>query len=95
MSIIVFALGIMIVFLNPLSPLAISLGMFLVAVAILSVAIQVFFPAEQPRPVELRVVAKSTVRKRVRPKPKKKAKKVKRSRKKTKKARKTKRKRKR
>ncbi|MFH1474045.1 MAG: hypothetical protein ABIE55_04110 [Candidatus Aenigmatarchaeota archaeon] len=67
LTIILFAIGIVIVFLNPLSPVAISFGMFLVAVSILSVAIQIYFPATPSRPVELRVVER-----RVKPKPRRK-----------------------
>jgi len=53
-----------IVLLNPLNAVAISFGMFLVAVSILSVAIQIYFPATSASPVELRVVER-----RERPKP--------------------------
>ncbi len=74
LTVILFAIGIVIVFLNPLSPVAISFGMFLVAVSILSVAIQVYFPATPLKPVELRVV-KSRVRPKPRRKPARKAKK--------------------
>ena len=56
LTVILFILGIIIVFLNPINPVAISFGMFLVAVSILSVAIQIYFPATPSRPVELRVV---------------------------------------
>ena len=56
LTVILFTLGIAIVFLNPADPMAISFGMFLVAVSVLSVAIQIYFPATPASPVELKVV---------------------------------------
>ena len=61
LTVILFTLGIVIVFLNPIDPMAISFGMFLVAVSVLSVAIQIYFPATPSSPVELRVVERRVV----------------------------------
>jgi membrane-bound ClpP family serine protease len=65
LTVILFILGIIIVFLNPINPVAISFGMFLVAVAVLNIAVQIYFPAVPSSPVELRVVER-----RVKPKSK-------------------------
>lgn len=81
LTVILFILGIIIVFLNPINPVAISFGMFLVAVSVLNIAVQIYFPATPSSPVELRVV------KRVKPKPKRKPKKRVKKRKKKKKKR--------
>lgn len=56
LTVILFVIGIVIVFLNPADPMAISFGMFLVAVSVLSVAIQIYFPATPSAPVELKIV---------------------------------------
>jgi uncharacterized oligopeptide transporter (OPT) family protein len=93
LTVILFVIGIIVVFLNPVDPMAISFGMFLVAVSVLSVAIQIYFPATPPSPVELRVVKRRATpkprvmskRKRKR-KPKKRAKKAKRKKKRRKSA---------
>ena len=69
LTVILFILGIIIVFLNPINPVAISFGMFLVAVSVLNIAVQIYFPAAPSSPVELKVV------KRVKPKPVRKVKK--------------------
>jgi hypothetical protein len=89
LTVLLFTIGIVIVFLNPADPMAISFGMFLVAVSVLSVAIQIYFPATPTRPVELRVVERVAEPKpRVMPKrkPKKRAKKAKRKKKRRKSA---------
>lgn len=80
LTVILFIVGIMTVFLNPLNPIAISFGMFLVAVSILNVAVQIYFPPQPQGTVELKVV-------KVRPEkiPKKTVKKVKKAKKRTKK----------
>jgi hypothetical protein len=56
LTFILFIVGVLIVFSNPLDPAAISIGMFLVAISILNIAIQIYFPAMPERQVELRVV---------------------------------------
>lgn len=76
LTVILFILGIITVMFNPLNPLAISFGMFLIAVSILNVAVQIYFPQQPRGTVELKVVNVKTVEK-----PKKR---VKRSRKKKK-----------
>jgi uncharacterized oligopeptide transporter (OPT) family protein len=85
LTVILFTVGIVIVFLNPIDPMAISFGMFLVAVSVLSVAIQIYFPATSSSPVELKVVERRVESKpRLKPKrkPRKSAKKAKKTRKK-------------
>lgn len=54
-SVILFVLGVILIILDPLSPVMISTGMFLIAIAILSVALQIYYP-EKPKHVELRVI---------------------------------------
>lgn len=56
LTVILFVIGIALVVMNPLNALAITFGMFLVAVSILNVAIQVYFPSQPLSTVELRVV---------------------------------------
>jgi len=70
LTVVLFILGVIIVFLNPINPVAISFGMFLVAVSILNIAVQIYFPTIPSTPVELRVVER-----RVKPKPRRKPKK--------------------
>jgi hypothetical protein len=82
LTVLLFTIGIVIVFLNPVDPMAISFGMFLVAVSVLSVAIQIYFPATPSSPVELRVVervAKPKPRVSPKRKPRKRAKKARKS----------------
>ena len=57
---IVLVLGAIIVFTNPLDPIAIIFGMFLVSVAILNLAIQIYFPPTPEQTVELKVVEEPT-----------------------------------
>jgi len=83
LTVVLFILGIIIVFLNPINPVAISFGMFLVAVSVLNIAVQIYFPATPSSPVELRVVERRVKPKPVR-KPKKSIKKAKKRRKKRK-----------
>jgi uncharacterized membrane protein len=56
LTLIVLVLGALIVFTNPIDPLAIIVGMFLVSVAILNLAVQIYFPPIQEQSVELKVV---------------------------------------
>ena len=63
LTVILFIIGIITVFFNPLNPLAISFGMFLVAIAILNVAVQIYFPQTSQSTVELKVVNAKTTEK--------------------------------
>ena len=83
LTIILFLLGISIVILNPLNAMAISFGMLLVAVAILNMAVHVYFPQQPQGTVELKVINVRTEKKPVK-KAKKAKKKVSRARKKRK-----------
>lgn len=79
LSLVLLLLGALTVYSFPLNALAISLGMFLLAVSILSIALQIYFPPK-PKHVVLRVVEpakipKTRVKARVRRKKVKKAKK--------------------
>jgi uncharacterized protein (DUF58 family) len=56
LTLIVLILGALIVFTNPLDPLAIIFGMFLVSAAILNLSIQIYFPPSPEQTVELKVV---------------------------------------
>jgi uncharacterized protein (DUF58 family) len=56
LTLIVLVLGAVIVFANPLNALAIIFGMFLISVAILNLAIQIYFPPTPEQTVELKVV---------------------------------------
>ena len=58
LTLILFVLGILMVFARPWDATAISLGMFLVAVSVLNIAVQIYFPQPQvPKsPVRLKVV---------------------------------------
>jgi len=56
LTLIVLALGAIIVFTNPLNLLAIIFGMFLISVAILNLAVQIYFPPTPEQTVELKVV---------------------------------------
>lgn len=60
LTLIVLILGAVIVFTNPLDPLAIIFGMFLISVAILNLAIQIYFPPAPEQTVELKVVEEPT-----------------------------------
>jgi hypothetical protein len=55
LNLILLVLGAVIVYSFPLNPLAIAIGMLFLAVSILSIALQVYFPP-QPKHVVLRVV---------------------------------------
>ena len=55
LNLILLLLGALIVYSFPLNPLAISIGMLFLAVSILSIALQVYFPPK-PKHVVLRVV---------------------------------------
>jgi len=55
LNLILLLLGAVIVYSFPLNPLAISIGMLFLAVGILSIALQVYFPP-RPKHVVLRVV---------------------------------------
>jgi hypothetical protein len=73
---VLFIVGVVIIYTNPSSPMIISLGMLFIAVAIIDGAVQVYFP-RKPKEVELKVVGtvepKKTVKKRKkRPKKRKK-----------------------
>lgn len=58
LTLILFVLGILMVFARPWDVTAISLGMFLVAISVLNIAVQIYFP--QPKlskePIRLKVV---------------------------------------
>jgi hypothetical protein len=56
LTLIVLILGALIVFANPLDPTAIIVGMFFISVAILNLAVQIYFPPDTEQPVELKVV---------------------------------------
>jgi uncharacterized membrane protein len=56
LTLIVLIMGAAIVFVNPLNPMAIIFGMFLISVAILNLAIQIYFPPSAEQTVELKVV---------------------------------------
>jgi len=56
LTLITLVLGAFIVFTNPIDPLAIIIGMFLVSIAILNLAIQIYFPPLPREEVELKVV---------------------------------------
>lgn len=56
LTLIVLTLGALIIFSNPADPTAITVGMFFVSVAILNLAVQIYFPQSTEEPVELRVV---------------------------------------
>jgi len=56
LTMILLVVGALIVFTNPLDPLAIIVGMFLVSVSILILAIQIYFPPTIEEPVELKIV---------------------------------------
>ena len=64
LTLILFVLGIIIVFARPWNATAISIGMFLVAVSVLNIAIQIYFPP--PRgPVQLRVIERPVTTQRI------------------------------
>jgi hypothetical protein len=56
LTLIVLILGALIVFANPIDPTAIIVGMFFISVAILNLAVQIYFPPGTEQPVELKVV---------------------------------------
>jgi uncharacterized protein (DUF58 family) len=56
LTFIVLIIGVLIVFTSPLDPSAIIVGMFLVSVAILNLAVQIYFPPSPQQEVELKVV---------------------------------------
>ena len=56
LTLIVLAIGALMVFSSPLDPAAIVVGMFLVSVAILNLAIQIYFPQSPEQTVELKVL---------------------------------------
>ena len=60
LTFIVLVLGAFIVFTNPIDPLAITIGMFFVSVAILNIAVQIYFPPVPEQNVELKVVEEPT-----------------------------------
>jgi len=60
LTLIVLILGAVIIFTNPLDPLAIIFGMFLISVAILNLAVQIYFPPASEQTVELKVVEEPT-----------------------------------
>lgn len=64
LTLILFVLGILMVFARPWDATAISLGMFLIAISVLNIAIQIYFPQPQvPKsPVRLKVVESLPVR---------------------------------
>jgi hypothetical protein len=61
LTMIVLVLGALIVFTNPIDPLAIVIGMFFVSMSILVLAVQIYFPPTSEEPVELRVVEEPVV----------------------------------
>jgi len=58
LTLILFVLGILMVFARPWDVTAISLGMFLVAISVLNIAVQIYFPQPQvsKEPIRLKVV---------------------------------------
>jgi hypothetical protein len=58
LTLILFVLGILMVFARPWDVTAISLGMFLVAISVLNIAVQIYFPQPQisKNPIRLKVV---------------------------------------
>ena len=56
LTFIVLIIGALIVFASPLDPSAIIVGMFLISVAILNLAVQIYFPPSSQQEVELKVV---------------------------------------
>lgn len=56
LTLIVLMLGALIIFANPIDPLAIIVGMFFISVAILNLAVQIYFPPIPEEHVELKVV---------------------------------------
>ena len=85
LNLVLIIVGFIIVYSNPLSALAITLGMFFIAISIISFSILIYFPPPQPNYVKLKVIEEGpktpktplkTKAKR-RPKPKKKTKKKK------------------
>ncbi len=73
LSVVILLLGIFLIVANPLSESYVWLGMFLIAVAIITTLLPIFFPPKAR--VELRVVGTRTIpvkemKKRVRAKPK-------------------------
>ena len=63
LTLVLFFVGIATVFFNPLNPLAISFGMFLVAISILNIAVQIYFPMQPKETVELKVIKVKTTQK--------------------------------
>ena len=56
LTLITLVLGAFIVFAAPSDPGAIVIGMFLISIAILNLAVQIYFPPSPQEEVELRVV---------------------------------------
>jgi hypothetical protein len=56
LNLILIIIGFLIVYSSPLSALAITLGMFFIAISIISFAILIYFPPSQPGYVKLRVI---------------------------------------
>lgn len=56
LSLIALVVGALMIFANPLDPLAIIFGMFIISVSILSLAVQIYFPPSPQQEVELEVV---------------------------------------
>ncbi len=68
---VLFVIGIIIIYTNPFSPTIISLGMLFIAVAIIDIAVQIYFP-KKPKEVELKIVGVEEERRKKRAKPKRK-----------------------
>ncbi|MFQ6020478.1 MAG: hypothetical protein ACE5J4_00415 [Candidatus Aenigmatarchaeota archaeon] len=56
LSLILLLIGIIIIIWNPFDVIIISIGMFLIAVAIINSAIMINFPKKRRKPVELKIV---------------------------------------
>ena len=61
LTMIVLVIGALIVFASPADPIAISFGMFLISVAILILAVQIYFPPIKEEAVELKVVEEPVI----------------------------------
>ena len=56
LTLIALVLGALMIFANPMDPLAIILGMLIISVSILNLAVQIYFPPSPQQEVELQVV---------------------------------------
>ena len=81
LNLILIIAGFLVIYSDPLSAFAITLGMLLISISIISFAILVYFPPPQPKYVRLKVIEEATKtapkihqRSKMKRKPKKKAK---------------------